>query len=128
MNSLVVRELWILSKAEKAGVNLSLGPNVNLLIGENDVGKSTLIKSIYHCLGADTPQINNTVWKKANPIYCVKFEVAGKAYHVVRDEKYFGVFDADKRFISRHVNIGGANGIAKFMNKLLGFNIELERQ
>lgn len=68
MKSLVFRELWILSKAEKAGVNLSLGPNVNLLIGENDVGKSTLIKSIYHCLGADTPQINNTVWKKANPV------------------------------------------------------------
>lgn len=128
MKSLVFRELWILSKAEKAGINLSLGPNVNLLIGENDVGKSTLIKSIYYCLGADTPQINNTVWKKANPIYCVKFEVAGKAYHVVRDEKYFGVFDADKRFISRHTNIGGANGIAKFMNKLLGFDIELERQ
>lgn len=128
MKSLVFRELWILSKAEKAGINLSLGPNVNLLIGENDVGKSTLIKSFYHCLGADTPQINNTVWKKANPIYCVKFEVGGKAYHVVRDEKYFGVFNADKRLISRHVNIGGANGIARFMNELLGFDIELERQ
>lgn len=128
MKSLVFRELWILSKAEKAGINLSLGPNVNLLIGENDVGKSTLIKSLYHCLGADTPQINNTVWKKANPIYCVKFEVANKVYHVIRDEKYFGVFDADKRLISRHVNVGGANGIAKFINKLLGFDIELERQ
>lgn len=128
MKSLVFRELWILSKAEKAGVSLSLGPNVNLLIGENDVGKSTLIKSFYHCLGADTPQLNNTTWKKANPIYCVKFEVAGEAYHVVRDEKYFGVFDADKNLISRHVNIGGANGISKFMNKLLGFDIELERQ
>lgn len=128
MKSLVFRELWILSKAEKAGINLSLGPNVNLLIGENDVGKSTLIKSLYHCLGADTPQINNTVWKKANPIYCVKFEVADKVYHVVRDEKYFGVFDADKRLISRHVNVGGADGIAKFINKLLGFDIELERQ
>lgn len=128
MNSLVFRDLWILSKAEKAGINLSLGSNVNLLIGENDVGKSTLIKSFYHCLGADTPQINNTVWKRANPIYCVKFEVAGKAYHVVRDEKYFGTFDADKRLISRHVSVGGTNGIAKFINKLLGFDIELERQ
>jgi len=128
VKSLEFRDLWILSKAEGAGINLSLSPNVNLLIGENDVGKSTLIKSIYHCLGADTPQINNTVWKKANPIYCVKFEVSGKTYHVVRDEKYFGVFDADKRFISRHVNIGGANGIANFMNKLLSFDIELERQ
>ena len=128
MKSLVFRELWILSKAEKAGINLSLGPNVNLLIGENDVGKSTLIKSFYHCLGADTPQINNTVWKRANPIYCVKYEIGGKAYHVVRDEKYFGVFDSDKNLISRHVGIGGKNGIANFINKQLGFEVELERQ
>jgi hypothetical protein len=124
----VFRELWILSKAEKAGINLSLSPNVNLLIGENDVGKSTLIKSFYHCLGADTPQINNTVWKRANPIYCVKLEIGGKEYHVVRDEKYFGIFDGQKNLISRHVGIGGNNGVATFINKLLGFDIELERQ
>lgn len=128
MKSLVFRELWILSKTEKAGINLSLSPNVNLLIGENDVGKSTLIKSFYHCLGADTPQINNTVWKRANPIYCVKFEIGDEEYYVVRDEKYFGVFDADKQFLSRHVGIGGKSGVANFINKLLGFDVELERQ
>jgi energy-coupling factor transporter ATP-binding protein EcfA2 len=128
VKSLVFRELWILSKAEKAGINLSLSPNVNLLIGENDVGKSTLIKSLYHCLGADTPQINNTVWKRASPVYCVRFEIDGMEYHVVRDEKYFGVFDKSKNLISRHVGIGGQSGIGKFINKLLGFDIELERQ
>ncbi|MEQ9087093.1 MAG: hypothetical protein RIE23_07860 [Pontimonas sp.] len=101
---------------------------MNLLTGENDVGKSTLVKSLYHCLGADTPQINNTVWKRANPIYCVNFELAGEEYHIIRDEKYFGVFDSGKNLISRHVGIGGPNGITNFMNKLLGFNIELERQ
>lgn len=128
VKSLVFKKLWILSKAEKAGINLRFSPKINLLIGENDVGKSTLIKSIYHCLGADTPQINNSVWKKANPIYCVEFEVAGTAYHVVRDEKYFGVFDGKKKLISRHASIGGQNGIAKVINKLLDFDIELERQ
>lgn len=128
MKSLIFKEIWILSKAEKAGINLSLSPDVNLLIGENDVGKSTLIKSLYHCLGADTPQINNSVWKKANPVYCVKFEVSGKEYHVVRDEKYFGVFDNAKRLLSRHIGVGGPNGIARFINGLLGFDIELERQ
>lgn len=127
VKSLIFKKLWILSKAEKAAINLSFSPNVNLLIGENDVGKSTLIKSIYHCLGADTPQINNSVWKKANPIYCVEFEVAGATYHVVRDEKYFGVFDGNKRLISRHAGIGGPSGVAKFINKLLDFDIELER-
>jgi hypothetical protein len=39
VKNLIFKEIWILSKAEKAGVNLKLTPNVNLLIGENDVGK-----------------------------------------------------------------------------------------
>ncbi|WP_033070140.1 AAA family ATPase [Thalassospira australica] len=128
MRSLIFKELWILSKAEKSGINLSLNPNLNFLIGENDVGKSTLVKSLYHCLGGDTPQINNTVWKRARPIYCVKFELAEAEYHIVRDEKYFGVFDSDKQLISRHVGVGGKDGISNFMNSLLGFDVELERQ
>jgi energy-coupling factor transporter ATP-binding protein EcfA2 len=128
VKSLVFRDLWILSKAEKAGIKLTLSPTVNLLLGENDVGKSTLIKSLYHCIGADTPQINNSVWKRASPIYCVRFEIEGRSYHIVRDEKYFGVFDDNKVLISRHIGVTGKDGIARFINGLLGFDIELERQ
>lgn len=128
MRNLVFQELWILSKSEKAGMNLSLSRDVNLLIGENDVGKSTLVKSLYHCLGAEAPQINNSVWKRANAIYCVKFEIDGNVFHIVRDEKYFGVFDSDKKLISRHVGTTTSNGIAHFINEKLGFDVELERQ
>lgn len=128
MRSLVFKNLWILSKAEKGAFNLTFDRGVNLLTGENDVGKSTLMKSLYHCLGADTPQINNSVWKRSNPIYCVKFEVEGAEYYVVRDERYFGVFNDRKSLISRHVGVTGKNGFSSFINKILGFDIELERQ
>lgn len=128
MTNLIFKEIWILSKAEKAAINVKLTKGVNLLVGENDVGKSTLVKSFYHCLGANTPQLNNSVWKKANPAYCVKFEIEGTEYFVLRDERYFGVFDYNKKLISRHSGITGENGIARFINPLLGFDIELERQ
>lgn len=128
MRSLAFKKLWILSKAEKAAVGLTFDRGVNLLTGENDVGKSTLMKSLYHCLGADTPQINNTIWKRSHPVYCVLFEVHGVEYYVVRDEKYFGVFDGNKVLISRHVGVTGKNGFSLFINKILGFDIELERQ
>lgn len=128
MNSLIFKEIWILSKAERAGINLKLSPKVNVLLGENDVGKSTLVKSFYHCLGADTPQLNNSVWKKANPIYCVRIELRGVEYFVLRDERYFGVFDTSKNLISRHTRISTPRGIANFINPLLGFDIKLERQ
>jgi len=128
LKNLVFLNLWIISKVEKAALSLSFNPGVNLLLGENDVGKSTVIKSLYHCLGADTPQINNTVWRRASPIYCVRVAIGGSEYYVVRDEKYFGVFDGDKNFLSRYAGIGGSSGFGQFMNKLLGFDIELERQ
>jgi hypothetical protein len=128
VKKLIFKNMWILSKAEKAGISLSLSPNVNLLTGENDVGKSTLVKSFYHCIGADTPQLSNSVWKRARPIYCVQVEIGKTDYYVVRDEKYFGVFDDNKNLISRHVGITGDKGIAHFINRQLDFNIELERQ
>jgi energy-coupling factor transporter ATP-binding protein EcfA2 len=128
VKKLIFKNVWILSKAEKKGISLSLSPGVNLLTGENDVGKSTLVKSLYHCLGADTPQLNNSVWKKANPIYCVYVEIAGDGFYIVRDEKYFGVFNARRELLSRYVGVTGEKGIAHFLNQKLDFNIELERQ
>ena len=94
MKNLLFEELMIMSKTEKKAKKVSFSPSNNLVLGENDVGKSTLIKSLYHALGADTPQIDNSRWKKANPIYRVKISFDGKSFYIVRDEKYFGFFDA----------------------------------
>lgn len=128
MRSLVFKEVSILSKAEKKARKVTFKPGLNLLTGENEVGKSTLIKALYHTLGADAPQLQNSRWKKARPIYCLRFTLGGKEYYVLRDEKYFGVFDAQKKLISRHTGISGERGIAHFINPLLLFHIELERK
>lgn len=127
MKKLVFKEVSILSKAEKTARRESFDPKTNLLIGENDVGKSTLIKSLYHTLGADVPGLQNARWKKAKPIYCVRFAIDGIEYSIVRDEKYFGVFDAKGVLVGRYAGISGEKGIAQFLNPLLGFRIELER-
>ena len=124
---LVFEEVLILSKAEKAARRETFNPAINLLIGENDVGKSTLIKSLYHALGADVPGLQNAVWKRARPIYCVRISFAGKKYRIIRDEKYFGVFDAEDNLVGKYSGISGVSGVAQFINSLLNFHIELER-
>src|SRR5579871_2003514 len=111
MATLCFQELMILSKTEKKARRIALGPKRNLILGENDVGKSTFIKALYHTLGADVPQLDNTRWKNARPIYCLKFAVAGISHYVLRDEKYFGLFDTDKRLTSRHRGISAPDGI-----------------
>jgi predicted nucleic acid-binding Zn-ribbon protein len=127
MKKLVFKEVSILSKVEKSGRTETLDPTTNLLTGENDVGKSTLIKCLYHTLGADVPGLQNTHWKNARPIYCVRFDVDGVEYTVIRDEKYFGVFDEHEKLLGRFVGISGDKGVAHFLNPLLDFRIELER-
>lgn len=128
MRSLVLKEVLILSKTEKKARKIEFSPATNVLTGENDVGKSTLIKILYNTLGGDVPQLNNTRWKRARAVCCVKFALSGEDYYIVRDEKFFGVFDANRQLIGRHVGLSGERGIAHFLNPLLKFKIELERK
>jgi hypothetical protein len=127
MTSLVFKEVLILSKVEKKARKETFDSKINLITGENDVGKSTLIKSLYHTLGADVPGLQNARWKKAHPIYCVRFELRGVDYTVIRDERYFGVFDADGKLLGKFAGISGKRGISQFLNPRLDFRVELER-
>src|ERR1043166_7457702 len=126
MKKLVFKEVSILSKVEKAGRTETFSATTNLLTGENDVGKSTLIKSLYHTLGADVPGLQNTKWKNARPIYHLRFALEGTEYSIIRDEKYFGAFDATGKLIGRFAGISGDRGVSRFLNPLLNFHIELE--
>ena len=127
MKRLVFKEVSILSRIERAARTETFHPTYNLITGENDVGKSTLIKSLYHTIGTDVPGLQNTRWKKAKPIYCVQFAIGEACFTIVRDEKFFGVFDAENKLLGRYVGISGPRGISQFMNPLLDFRIELER-
>jgi AAA domain-containing protein len=127
MRKLVFKEVSILSKVEKAARTETFSPTTNLLTGENDVGKSTLIKCLYHALGADVPGLQNTLWKGARPIYALRFSIEGVDYTIIRDEKYFGVFDKGDKLVGRFVGISGEKGISSFLNPRLNFRIELER-
>lgn len=127
MTGLVFKRLWIVSKLEKAARTVSFQSGINILTGENDVGKSTLIKSLYHSIGADAPQMNNTRWKRAKAFYCSEILLKGNTYFIVRDGKHFGVFDAQKGMLSKHSGISTEGGIADFICGQLNFNIELEK-
>ena len=52
MQRLIFKEIKILSRNEKRARIIKFHPKMNLIKGENHVGKSSLIKSIYYTLGA----------------------------------------------------------------------------
>ena len=127
MTHLYFEEMMILSKSEKRAKRVRFSKTINLILGENDVGKSTLMKSLYHTLGADVPQINNSRWKNSRAIYCLKFSLNGEQYYILRDGKYFGLFNGEKGLIRVSTGIGGEDGIGKSVNDFLNFHIELQR-
>lgn len=127
MTGLVFKKLWIVSKLEKAARIVSFQAGTNILTGENDVGKSTLIKSLYHSIGADAPQMNNTRWKRGRAFYCSEVALNKTTYFIVRDGKHFGVFDTEKGMLSKYSGISTEGGIADFICEQLDFNIELEK-
>ena len=128
MKFLHFEEMMILSKTEKKARKIPLKMGKNIVLGENHVGKSTFVKSLYNALGADTPQLTNTRWKKSNPIYCLRFSLKGKTYYIVRDESYFGLFDESKNLVGRYRGISREGGIASPICDMLGFNVELENK
>lgn len=53
MKSIYFKSAQILSLRDKKGFSFKFSPDINIITGENDTGKSSFIKSLYHTLGAD---------------------------------------------------------------------------
>ncbi|MDP1931841.1 MAG: hypothetical protein Q8L60_10320 [Gammaproteobacteria bacterium] len=90
-NQLLIKKLTILSVPEKSAKEVTFHPRRNLISGENDVGKSSIIKSIYHALGADVKFDNR--WEKADAISLLTFSYNNKDYKILRSRGHFGLFD-----------------------------------
>ncbi|WP_149311232.1 hypothetical protein [Methylobacterium sp. P1-11] len=122
MRNLVFRRLWLISNKERAAIKLSFHPKATALIGGNDVGKSSVIKSIYWTLGAD-PARTHDKWKKAVVTGALEFEFGGRTYVIVRRGREFGVFDQKLDLL--HRSTGVTSGIGPFLAELLGFHLLL---
>ncbi|EJH5817528.1 AAA family ATPase, partial [Escherichia coli] len=51
MKSIYFKSAHILSLRDKKGFSFKFSPDINIITGENDTGKSSFIKSLYHTLG-----------------------------------------------------------------------------
>lgn len=92
MKNLKFQSLLLLSTKEKAARRITFDPRTTLILGENDTGKSSLIKSIYATFGAD-PAVTHPEWKSLGVASLVAFEVDGTSYRLLRSSSIFALFD-----------------------------------
>jgi len=123
MKKLLLKEILLLSKKEGKAKKIRFDPDTTVVTGLNNTGKSSLIKSIYHCLGADVDY--HPKWKGANVTCLLKFELNDKEYNILRHQNLFGVFDNKLNLIKAAQGI--TTGIGPYLTSLYEFKIQLKQ-
>lgn len=124
MNNLLIEKLYIFSATEKKGKVIDFKPGKNIITSSkkdgNRRGKSIILKSIYHSLGADC--IFDKIWLENSKVYITKFSILNTEYYIYRSERLFKIFskEFDLLFFSTD-----RKELAKFLYKLYNFIIEL---
>lgn len=123
MKRLIFEEIQILSYREKKAIKIQFSPKKTIIKGANQVGKSSLLKSIYYTLGA-TPAVLNRNWLKAEPITYLKFKVDGQRFNVLRYDKsrYAVVNELDE--VTPHT----FKSLSLFLNGIFNFNLLLSNR
>lgn len=121
---LVINKFSILSPSSKSAFTQDFNSKINLIIGEKDSGKTTLVRAIFYTLGCDVRGFDFTN-KMPDNIYLMEFDIDNKKYLLLRKmlkggrgKNYFKVKQDDK--ISRFYD---TRSFKDFLNEI--FNIEL---
>jgi hypothetical protein len=122
MTRLRFHEILLLSESEKSARRIPFKNLVTVIKGENDRGKSCLIKSLYMAFGA-TPKKVHPNWKNLKVIIQVHFEVDGTHYRILRNGKHFTLFDANKKALWTHSSV--TRGLGPELAKLFNFRLHL---
>jgi hypothetical protein len=118
-----INRLVIVSTSEGKARVIQFHKKITILTGGNDKGKSSLIKSILHCFGAEPPRDN--VWRGAQTNTLVSFSVHGVDYSILRQGQTFTVFDAFEKIVGQFYSV--TNELGPFLAKLFKFGLKLQK-
>jgi DNA repair exonuclease SbcCD ATPase subunit len=117
MKNLFISELLLLSRKERKAKRIAFDKHRTLIHGKNHTGKSSLIKSIYRTFGAETTL--NPKFLNANVISCVRFEIDGNSYQMIRDDRRFAIYNADDKLECVFNSV--SKELAPFLSNLFNF-------
>lgn len=124
MNSLLIEKLYIFSATEKKGKVVDFKPGKNIITSSktngNRRGKSIILKSIYHSLGADC--IFDKKWLEEPKVYITKFFVLENEYYIYRSDRLFKVFSKEFNLLFSTMD---RKELSEFFYRLHNFIIEL---
>lgn len=127
MNSLFVNSLYIFEYESKMAKKIDFKHGINILTSDeksgNDVGKSVLLKSIYHTLGADS--IFDHMWNKITKTYILNVTIKNKTYYVYRSDNLFKIYNTNFKKIFMTNN---RDELSNYLSDLYSFKVMLPKR
>ncbi|EGD60411.1 hypothetical protein Y88_0059 [Novosphingobium nitrogenifigens DSM 19370] len=117
-----LRKLLLLSMIEEKARQETFNDRTTVVFGENDTGKSHLIKSIYSAFGA-TASVVNEKWSKASVTTMLEFSIDGTIYSILRFDDQYALFDAGDDLVWAGASL--VKDVGPEIARLLDFTIEL---
>ena len=121
MTNVIFKSILIVDPEKSRARRIELQPGLNVITSsENHVGKSSLVKSLYYCLGAEI--FYEPTWDKTHKIYALEFAVNERVYTIVRKNKTFLLFCGDE-LISVCKSV--MKDLAPKLEEIFGFSVYL---
>jgi len=124
MSTLIFNKIFIFSSSEKKArvFEFSAGKNIITSSPQNGTkrGKSVVMKSLYHAMGADC--YFDSKWNDSDKIYILEFSFENDIYYVYRCNQLFKIFDGNKELLFKTVH---RNDLGKFLASFLNFGVQL---
>ena len=95
MKRLMIKKLIVISQSESRSLEVPFENGLNIILGGNKTGKSSIIKSIFTTLGCECKRIESD-WKKLISAYLLFFAYGEKSYCIVRQGKKFQIFECNR--------------------------------
>jgi len=122
MKSFMIRRLRIASRREKTAIDLAFRTAVTVIRGENDTGKSSLMKTVYWTLGCEPAKTSET-WAELDICAALTVDICGEIRTFVRHGRHIGVFDAELKVVETFSKIGG--DFSALLARMLAFGLTL---
>lgn len=92
MKRLMIRKLIVISQSESRSLEVTFEKGLNIILGGNKTGKSSIIKSIFTTLGCECKRVEAD-WKKLVSTYLLFFKYGERQFCIVRQDKKFQIFE-----------------------------------
>ena len=121
---LIFRELFVFSPSEKKAKKVVFMDGINIITASQedgtDRGKSVIMRSLYHTMGAEGCFEKN--WEGKNKVYVLKMDIDGIEYYIYRSAELFKFFSKDKKVLFTSVS---SRELSEKLKRYTNFAVQL---